>query len=179
MQRSYVQHLAGSCALNGRLLDAQRTLLEEALAAQQPACSSCGGLEMEAAEPATVLYLGTQRCFKLSVPMFGCLSPACSGRFAPSPFAVGCFPATPKASLNVTLAGPQYPARWFDLQLLQLTDSIIFGGGRSPAVYTVAGAIHRQYTLNRCSDVPGWEHFKRQMGEALQVRGQERAGRAH
>lgn len=98
MQRSYVQHLPGMRALAAGCLAVQRSQMEEALAAQQPACSRCNGVDMEATEPVPVLYLSTNVCFVLPVPTHRCRDPACGGSFAPSPFAVGCFPATPKAS---------------------------------------------------------------------------------
>ncbi|PSC68954.1 hypothetical protein C2E20_7492 [Micractinium conductrix] len=59
-----------------------------------------------------------------------------------------------------------YERRWFDLQLLQLCDSLTFAG-RAAAVYSLATVVHKQHELNGCSAPLGWEHMKRQLGEAL------------
>ena len=112
--------------------------------------------------------------FVLPVPRYRCSKPGCEGSFAPCPFAAGCFPATPKVSWDVTLFSERHPARWFDLRLLQLADALIFNG-RSQAVYGFASVVHRQHAANDCSASLGWEHFKRQLGEAIMVSASWRA----
>ncbi|PSC76086.1 serine threonine [Micractinium conductrix] len=54
--------------------------------------------------------------------------------------------------------------------LLQLCDSLIFAG-RAAAVYSLATVVHKQHELNGCSAPLGWEHMKRQLGEALKEYG--------
>jgi hypothetical protein len=125
---------------------------------------------MEQLEPACVLYVGIDCCFQLPVPRWACRDAGCGGSFAPSPFLVGCFPATPKASWDVMQSSPSHPARWIELQLLSLADSLIYQGGRPAAVYSLAAAIHNQHERNGCANLLGWEHFKRQLGEVLMVR---------
>ena len=112
--------------------------------------------------------------FVLPVPRYRCSKPGCEGSFAPCPFAAGCFPATPKVSWDLTLFSERHPARWFDLRLLQLADALIFNG-RSQAVYGFASVVHRQHAANDCSASLGWEHFKRQLGEAIMVSASWRA----
>ena len=58
--------------------------------------------------------------------------------------------------------------------MLQLLDGLIFRANRSIAVYGLAAVIHHQHKLNGCSDLLGWEHFKRQLGDVLQARMAER-----
>lgn len=120
---------------------------------------------------ADVLYISIEARFNVTVPRYTCIQLGCGGSFAPSPFAAGCFPATPKAGWDVAQSSPGQPARWIDLRLLQLADSLIFQGGRSMAVYSFSAAIHQQHELNGCDDPLGWDHFKRQLGEAIMVRG--------
>lgn len=170
MHRSYVQHVAGIRSLNSKLLDAQLSSMEACLAAElPPQCSLCGGHHMQLSASASVLYVGVEVRFELKVPIYHCSSVACKGAFAPDAFTVGCFPATPKASWDVTQSGPAQPARWFDLRLLQLCDSLIYGGGRSAAVHSLAVAIHRQHALNGSTAPLAWDHFRRQLGEAIMV----------
>ena len=124
---------------------------------------------MEPADPVSVLIIGTEVRFLLVVALWRCR--CCGSVFAPSPFSVGCFPATPKVSWDVAQASIAHPACWLDLWLLQLCDSIIHGGGRSAAVYSLATAIHQQHTLNGRADPPlSWGHFKRLLGDVLAVR---------
>ena len=150
----------------------RRRLMEAALKAEQPCCSRCSSWDMQPeAAAASVLYIGIDLRFELAVPRYSCRQSGCGGTFAPSPFTIGCFPATPKASWDVSRSGPAHPARWIDLRLLQLADGLIFHGARTVAVYTFAAVVHQQHELNGCSEPPlAWEHFKRQLGEAIMVR---------
>ena len=152
------------------LLDAQRKHMEDCLAAVPAWCSMCGSATMELQEPAQVLYIGTEVRFELSVPVYRCKVDGCSGTFAPQPFAVHCFPANPNSSWDVTQASAAHPARWFCMRLLQLADAFTFSGAHT-AVYSLATIVHRQHTLNGCTAPLGWEHFKRQLSEALMVSG--------
>ena len=171
VQRSYVQFLPEIRALAADLRSQRKAAMEERLAAVQPYCRSCGGTDMQRVEPASVLYLNAEEHFKVKVPCYGCCSSGCSGRFAPSPLTVGCLPATPTVSLDVSLSTAAQPARWLELRMLQLGDTLMYRGGRSIAVHSFAAAIHRQHELNGCSDPLGFDHFKRQLGEGIMVRG--------
>ena len=71
-------------------------------------------------------------------------------------------------NLDVTQSSASHPARWIDLRLLQLADTLIFSGS-SVAVYGFAAAVHRQHIANGCGALLRWEHFKRQLGEAIMV----------
>jgi hypothetical protein len=170
LQRSYVQHLPGMRELNAELVAAKRHCMQQRLAAQLPSCSCCGSTEMEPAGSVSVMVIETEVRFELSVPVSRCSQSGCNGTFVPSSFSVGCFPATPKTSVDVSLCSTAQPARWISLRLLQLGDSLIFQGRRPAAVYALATAVHQQHALNGCSDPPlGWEHFKRQLAGALMV----------
>ena len=89
--------------------------------------------------------------------------------YAPSPFAANCFPATPKVSWGVTQSRPGQQARWFDLRMLQLLDSLVCRPSSPVAVHSLAAVIHRQHVLKRCGSILGWEHFKRQLSDVLMV----------
>ena len=168
LHRGYVEQQPAIDALRREAIAAHRQSLQECLAAVQPCCSCCGGTDMQLAGPMEVLYIGIERRFLLSVPVSSCRVEGCGGRFAPSSFSVGCFPATPNASWDVAQTSGMYERRWFDLQLLQLCDSLTFAG-RAAAVYSLATVVHKQHELNGCSAPLGWEHMKRQLGEALMV----------
>ena len=176
MQRSYVQHLPGARQLSDAQLEAQRQLMQDSLAAELPCCNRCDSMSMQPEQPATVLYIGSEVRFMLSVPRYRCCEVECGGAFAPSPFSVRCFPATPKVSWDVTQSSTTQPARWIDERLLRLADSLVFQGGRGVAVYTLARVVHGQHALNGCSDPLGWEHLKRQLGEAIMVCAVQRWG---
>ena len=169
MQRSHVEHLPLQRQLAQSLSTARKQAMEQQLAEVRPHCSICHSDDVRHSEAAQVLYVGIEDCFELDVPCYSCCQADCCGDFAPSPFAVCCFPATAKVSWNVVLSGPGKPARWFDMRLLQLADSLIFQSGRSAAVYGFAAAIHSQHDLNGSGGLLGWEHFKRQLGEAILV----------
>lgn len=169
VQRSYVGHLPRVVALREERLAMLKALLEERLAAVPACCPTCHGENLQQLEPVLVLYVSTECCFKLAVPRHACLTVGCGGVFAPSPFAAGCFPATPKVSWDVAQASAAQPARWFDLSMLHLLDGLIFQPSRSTAVYGLASVIHRQHVLNGCGNLLGWEHFKRQLGDVLMV----------
>lgn len=143
MQRSYVEHLAAAHSLARDRIAAERSLLEGRLAAQTPQCPCCGSSNMQLLQPVEVLYIGTELRFLLQAPVHSCCAEGCSGTFAPSPFSIGCFPLTAKVSWDIAQASPAQPARWADLRLLQLCDSMIFGGGRSASVHSLVAAIHR------------------------------------
>lgn len=142
--------------------------LERRLAAQQPVCRQCSGTDMQALQPVEVLYISVDHSMLLAVPAYTCLQPGCGGVFVPSPFAAACFPATPKASWDVAQSSAGQPARWFDLRLLQLADSLRFQSRRT-AVHSLATVVHQQHVQNGCAHLVGWEHFRRQLGEALTV----------
>jgi hypothetical protein len=168
--RSYVEQLPDQVALAAELKLATKVALEQRLAAVQPCCRRCGSLDtMQVQQPACVLYIGTEYRFELQVPRYSCHVVGCDGTFAPSPFAAGCFPATPVASWDVVQSRPGQGARWLDTRLLQLADSLIFTGNRPAAMYSLAAVVHQQHALNGCSDSLGLEHFKRQLGEAVMV----------
>ena len=168
IHRSYVQHLAAQRSLQGELMAAEKAALVQQLAAQPRHCSRCGSLDMQALQPAPVLFVSTNYRYSLEVPRHSCCQPGCGGTWAPSPFVVGCFPATPKASWDVLQCSPGQPARWFDLRLLQLADGLIFQG-RPAAIYSFAQVVHRLHEANGAVEPLGWEHFKRQLGEAVMV----------
>lgn len=170
MQRRYVEQLPAMHALGEQRIQAERTLLEIKLAAQVPSCPCCGGSEMQPLAPVPVLYVGTELRFHLEAPVHACCAEGCSGRYAPSPFSIGCFPLTPKVSWDITQASPVQPARWVDLRLLRLCDSIIFTGGRSASVHGLVAAVHRCHELNGCTTPLAFDHLKRQIGEAIMVR---------
>ena len=169
LQRSYVQHVPSMHALREKERAAACAAMERSLAEVPPHCFRCSGVDMQQEEPVRVLYIATDARFQLAVPRYSCRSMGCDGMFAPSPFAAGCFPATPKVSWDVAQASPAQPARWIDLRLLQLADGLLFQAGRGVAVHSFAAVVHHQHELNGCADPLGWEHFKRQLGEALMV----------
>ncbi|PSC74817.1 Galactose mutarotase [Micractinium conductrix] len=105
--------------------------------------------------------------YHLDVPRASCRVPGCGGTWAPSPCAAGCFPATPRVCLDVSLCGPGLPARWFDWQLLHMSDGLVFEGRRPAAVNSIAAVVHRLHEANGCSEPMGCEHFKRQLHEAV------------
>lgn len=170
MQRSYVEHLPGARAFGAELQSSLRTLMEARLAAQLSWCSNCSGNNLEAVQPAKVLYIGTDMRLELSMPVYHCRDPGCCGVFAPIPFNVGCFPVTPKVCWDVSQVSLAHPAHWFDLLLLQLCDSVIIGSGKSVAVYSLAAAMHRNHEPNGFIAPLAFEHFKRQLDEVIMVR---------
>lgn len=170
MQRSYVQHLSEITALRQEQQQLLKAALERRLAAQPASCRQCGGSDMQALEPVEVLYISVDHCILVAVPRYSCQQPDCGGGFAPSPFAAGCFPATPKVSWDVAQSNAGQPARWFDLRLLQLADGLRFQTRRT-AVHSFAAVVHQQHVQNGCGHLVGWEHFKRQLSDALMVRG--------
>ncbi len=171
MHRSYVEHLEGQRQLNAVRLEAERAAILGVLAALPQSCSRCGGCDMAPCRPTAVLVVSVDHRFMVEVPMASCRDATCGGSWAPSPFAVGCFPATPKASWDVSLSGPGQPARWFDIRLLQLADGLIFEGRRPAAVHSIAAVVHRQHEANGCTEPLGFEHFKRQLFETVMVSG--------
>lgn len=169
MQRAYIEQLATVY----RLRDQQRAQLKEgleaSLACQVPFCGCCGGTNLQQSpQPVMVLYISMDYCFHLAVPLWSCLEPGCGGSFVPTAFAIGCFPATPITGWDIRKARPGQPARWLDQRLLQLADSLRYQA-RGTAVHTLAQVLHRQHVLNGCEALVGWEHFKRQLQEALMV----------
>jgi hypothetical protein len=169
VQRSYVQHLPDIAELRQEQEQQVKAALEQRLAAEQPICRRCRGTDMQVLEPAEVLYVSVDHCILLAVPRCGCRRHDCGGSFAPSPFAAGCFPATPKASWDVAQSTAGQPARWFDLRLLQLAGGLRFQTRRT-AEHSLAAVMHQQHVQNGCAHLVGWEHFKRQLNEALTVR---------
>jgi hypothetical protein len=169
MHRSYVSNLPGIHALRMELRAAQQAVMQQRLAAVQPCCNHCGSADMREGQPAAVLYVGTEARFVLLVPQYNCRQDGCHGSFSPSPVVVNCWPATAKVSWDVSLSSAAQPARWFDISMLQLADTLIFQGGRSVAVHTLAAGVHQQHKLNGCTDHLGFDHFKRQLAEAICV----------
>jgi hypothetical protein len=167
MQRSYVEELPRmrSCFRAQRL--AMQAAMEETLAAVAPSCSVCGSLDMQPMANKPALYVGTEYRFIMSMPCYKCLHEGCSGTFAPSPYCVGCVPATTKSSWHVADYSGQHMARLFDLRTLQLLDTFLYQGGRGVAVKQFAAAVHRQHALNGCSEPQlGFDHFTRQLRQA-------------
>lgn len=169
MQRSYVQHLPEIIAVRKEQQQLLKAALERRLDAQHASCRQCSGIDMQKVEPVEVLYISVDHCLLMAVPRYRCQRPDCGGGFAPSPFAAGCFPATPKVSWDVAQSNAGQPARWFDLRLLQLADGLRFQTRRT-AVHSFAAVVHQQHVQNGCGHLLGWEHFKRQLSDALAVR---------
>lgn len=146
-------------AFEAALQAVRRGALEAQLAAQQPYCHSCSGIEMQPADSVVVLYIDIDVRFEVQAPRWRCMQPGCGGGFAPSPFCVACFPGTPKSSWDLLQAVPAQPARWYSLRLLQLSDGLIYSGSRAASVHTLAKVVHQQHELNGCSVPLAWEHF--------------------
>ena len=146
--------------------------MEAGLGAEPCCCRTCGSLEMSAAEPAVVLVITVDYRFTISVPRFTCAEEGCPGTFAPSPFAAGCFPATPCVSWDVSQATQQHPARWFDMRLMQLGDALMYGVRRAVAAHSLANVVLTQHELNGCGgERINLDHLKRQLSDTIVVRG--------
>ena len=171
MHRSYVENAEQQRQLNAARLEAEKVALRNVLNALPRRCRRCGSSDLQSCSPAVVLVVSVHYRFTLEVPLASCSDASCGGSWAPSPFAVGCFPATPKVSWDVALSGPAKPARWFDMRLLQLGDGLVFEGRRPTAVHGFSVVVHRHHEANGCSEPLGWEHFKRQLHEAIMVSG--------
>jgi hypothetical protein len=169
VQRSYIEHLPGQRQLDAARLEAEKAARLAALAALPQRCRKCGSTDLQQGQPAAVLIVSVLYRYSLDVPRASCRGPGCGGTWAPSPCAAGCFPATPRVCLDVSLCGPGLPARWFDWQLLHMSDGLVFEGRRPAAVNSIAAVVHRLHEANGCSEPMGCEHFKRQLHEAVMV----------
>ena len=170
--RSRVQHEPSLRELHATRRAAERELMEAGLGAEPCCCRTCGSLEMSAAEPAVVLVITVDYRFTISVPRFTCAEEGCPGTFAPSPFAAGCFPATPCVSWDVSQATQQHPARWFDMRLMQLGDALMYGVRRAVAAHSLANVVLTQHELNGCGgERINLDHLKRQLSDTIVVRG--------
>jgi hypothetical protein len=170
LQRSYVMHLPGIRSLAQEQRNKQRDLLQQRLTAQPACCAKCGSNDMQDLQPATILYIANDSRFHLTVPWYKCAKAGCGGTFSPSPLVVGCFPAMPKASWDVSTCSEVSPAHWLDICMLQLADTFISQGGLSLDIHQFAAAIHKQHELNGCAADLKLDWFKQQLLEAIHVR---------
>jgi hypothetical protein len=69
MQRSYLEKLAAIHKLRRQQQQQLKAGLEEQLAAQTPWCSRCGGTSLLPEQSVEVLYISTDHCFPLTVPL--------------------------------------------------------------------------------------------------------------
>ena len=114
-----------------------------------------------------VLFIDEQFCLRINVPVHRCNS--CDNRVAPAPRHLGCLPAHPTARNVINAGNLPHPPRWISVPLLRLCDTLcITSRGRLSSHAFVKTILHC-HEENKCTEKLGFDHFRKQMDDVMQV----------